>query len=41
MLVMVNTQYSFLEDILFPSKMDKVSLGLEIPLLALQNTARK
>ncbi|MGB1312578.1 MAG: universal stress protein [Bizionia paragorgiae] len=41
LLVMVNTQYSFLEDILFPSKLDEISLGLEIPLLALQNTSRK
>lgn len=40
MLVMVNTQHSFLEDLLFPSTLDKVSLGLEIPLLAMQNTVR-
>ncbi|TYB72555.1 universal stress protein [Bizionia gelidisalsuginis] len=40
MLTMVNTQYSILEDMLFPSKIDQVSLGLEIPLLALQNTSR-
>lgn len=40
MLTMVNTQHSFLEDMLFPSTLDKVSLGLEIPLLAMQNTAR-
>ncbi|MEM5565492.1 universal stress protein [Psychroserpens sp. AS72] len=39
-LTMVNTQHSFLEDMLFPSTLDKVSLGLEIPLLAMQNTAR-
>ncbi|WP_431136866.1 universal stress protein [Psychroserpens mesophilus] len=40
MLTMVNTQHSFLEDMLFPSTIDKVSLGLEIPLLAMQNTTR-
>lgn len=40
MLTMVNTQHSFLEDMLFPSTLDKVSLGLEIPLLAMQNTTR-
>jgi nucleotide-binding universal stress UspA family protein len=39
-IAMVNTQHSFLEDMLFPSNIDKVSLGLNIPLLALQNTAR-
>ncbi|MCL8007281.1 universal stress protein [Gelidibacter japonicus] len=40
LLVMVNTQYSFLEDMLFPSTIDKVSLDLKIPLLALQNSTR-
>ena len=40
MLVMVNTQHSFLEDMLFPSNIDNVSLNLKIPLLALQNTTR-
>lgn len=40
MLVMVNTQSSFLENILFPSTIDKVSLDLEIPLLAMQNSTR-
>lgn len=40
MITMVNTQHSFLEDMLFPSTIDKVSLGLEIPILAMQNTAR-
>jgi nucleotide-binding universal stress UspA family protein len=39
-IAMVNTQHSFLEDMLFPSAIDKVSLGLEIPLLAMQNTTR-
>jgi nucleotide-binding universal stress UspA family protein len=40
MLVMVNTQHSFLEDMLFPSTIDKVSLDLKIPLLAMQNSTR-
>lgn len=40
MLVMVNTQHSFLEDMLFPSNIDKVSIDLKIPLLAMQNTTR-
>ncbi|WP_033959103.1 universal stress protein [Psychroserpens jangbogonensis] len=39
-LTMVNTQHSFLEDLLFPSALDKVSIGLEIPLLAMQNATR-
>jgi len=39
-LSMVNTQHSFLEDMLFPSTIDKVSLGLDVPLLAMQNTPR-
>ena len=39
-ITMVNTQHSFLEDMLFPTTIDKVSIGLEIPLLAMQNTAR-
>ncbi|EDP70422.1 universal stress protein [Flavobacteriales bacterium ALC-1] len=39
-ITMVNTQHSFLENMLFPSNIDKVSLGLQIPLLAMQNTAR-
>ena len=40
MLVMVNTQHSFLEDMLFPSNIDIVSVNLKIPLLALQNATR-
>lgn len=40
MLVMVNTQHSFLENMLFPSNIDKVSLDLKIPLLAMQNSTR-
>ena len=40
MLVMVNTQSSFLENVLFPSTIDKVSLNLKIPLLAMQNSTR-
>jgi len=40
MITMVNTQHSFLEDMLFPSNIDKVSIDLKIPLLTMQNTAR-
>lgn len=40
LLVMVNTQHSFLENMLFPSNLDKVSLDLKIPLLAMQNATR-
>ena len=40
MITMINTQHSFLEDMLFPSTIDKVSLGLDIPLLAFQNATR-
>jgi len=40
MIVMVNTQHSFLEDMLFPSNIDKIGLGLKIPLLAMQNKLR-
>ncbi|NRR93439.1 universal stress protein [Winogradskyella undariae] len=40
LITMINTQHSFLEDMLFPSTIDKVSLGLKIPLLAFQNTVR-
>ena len=40
MLVMVNTRHSFLENILFQSKIDKVSLFTDIPFLALQNIRR-
>ena len=40
MLVMVNTRHSFLENLLFPSTIDKVSLNLDIPFLALQNIRR-
>ena len=40
MITMINTQHSFLEDMLFPSTIDKVSIGLDIPLLAFQNTLR-
>lgn len=40
MLVMINTQHSFLEDMLFPSTIDKVSIDLKIPLLAMQNSTR-
>jgi len=40
MLVMVNTRHSFLENILFKSTIDKVSLSLDIPFLAMQNIRR-
>jgi len=40
LLVMVNTQHSFLEDMLFASTIDAVSIDLAIPLLALQNSTR-
>ncbi|MCK0131749.1 universal stress protein [Flavobacteriaceae bacterium F08102] len=40
LLVMVNTQHSFLEDMLFSSTLDTVSVDLKIPLLALQNATR-
>jgi len=39
-LVMVNTRHSFLENILFKSTIDKVSLTLDIPFLAMQNIRR-
>jgi len=37
MLVMLNTRHSFLENILFHSVIDQLSLSLKIPFLALQN----
>lgn len=40
MLVMVNTRHSFLENILFQSAVDKLSLNIQIPFLALQNMRR-
>lgn len=40
MLVMVNTRHSFLEDILFQSRVDKMSLNIDIPFLAMQNIKR-
>lgn len=40
MLVMVNTRHSFLENILFQSTIDTMSLFLDIPFLALQNIRR-
>ncbi len=39
-LVMVNTRHSFLENILYKSTIDKVSLSLDIPFLAMQNIRR-
>ncbi|WP_396602015.1 universal stress protein [Algibacter sp. R77976] len=40
MLVMVNTRHSFLENILYQSKIDELSLNINIPFLALQNIKR-
>lgn len=40
MLVLVNTRHSFVEDMLFDSPVDKMSLNLNIPLLVLQNSRR-
>jgi nucleotide-binding universal stress UspA family protein len=40
-LVMINRRHSFLENILFQDNVDKISLSLSIPLLALQNMRRK
>ena len=39
-LVMVNTRHFFLENILFQSTLDELSLHLDIPFLALQNMKR-
>lgn len=40
MLVMVNTRHSFIEDMLFDSPIDKMSLNINIPLLVLHNSRR-
>ncbi|SHH66740.1 universal stress protein [Winogradskyella jejuensis] len=40
LLVMVNTRHSFLEDMLFRSKVDDICLHTNIPFLALQNIRR-
>ena len=40
-LVMVNTQHSYLENILFQSTIDKISLKIAIPLLVMQNLRRE
>ncbi|MDU8885699.1 universal stress protein [Yeosuana sp. MJ-SS3] len=40
MLVMVNTRHSFLENILFQSVLDKMTLNIKIPFLAMQNIRR-
>lgn len=40
MLVMVNSRHSFLENFLFQSTIDKISLYIDIPFLALQNMRR-
>lgn len=39
-LVMVNTRHSYLENILFQSTIDKISIKMAIPLLAMQNIKR-
>lgn len=41
MLVMVNTRHSHLENILFQSKIDEITLDTQIPLLAMQNIKRE
>ncbi len=41
MLVMVNTEHSFLENIVFQSPLDELSLNLDIPFLSLQNMKRR
>lgn len=40
LLVMVNTRHSYLEDMLYRSKVDDISLHTDIPFLALQNVRR-
>lgn len=40
MIVMVNTRESFLESFLYPSRVDRLSLDLKVPFLALQNLKR-
>ncbi|ARV07114.1 universal stress protein [Polaribacter sp. SA4-10] len=39
-LVMINRRHSFLENILFQDTVDKISLSIDIPFLALQNMRR-
>ncbi|SDS57959.1 Nucleotide-binding universal stress protein, UspA family [Polaribacter sp. KT25b] len=39
-LVMINRRHSFLENILFKDNIDKISLSIKIPFLALQNMRR-
>jgi nucleotide-binding universal stress UspA family protein len=39
-LVMINRRHSFLENILFQDNVDKISLSIKIPFLALQNMRR-
>ena len=41
MLIMVNTRHSHLENILFQSPIDEISLNIGIPFLALQNIERR
>lgn len=40
LLVMVNTRHSFLEDVLFQSTVDKLSLNINMPFLVMQNVRR-
>lgn len=40
MLVMINTRESFLESFLYPSRVDQLSLELNVPFLAMQNIKR-
>ncbi|WAC02797.1 universal stress protein [Lacinutrix neustonica] len=40
LLVMVNTRHSFLENILFESAVDKMTLHIDVPFLAMQNMRR-
>ncbi|MFD2724678.1 universal stress protein [Hyunsoonleella rubra] len=40
MLVMVNTEHSYIENIVFQSPLDELSLNLDIPFLSLQNIKR-
>jgi nucleotide-binding universal stress UspA family protein len=41
LLIMVNTRHSHLENILFQSPLDEISLNIDIPFLALQNIERR
>lgn len=41
LLILVNSRHTFLESILFPNPLDKLTLELKIPFLALQNKTRR